>query len=366
MPLDIEQFWKDDELAHKDNCFAPAPQVALGIRMSDECVFAELGEEGNPWDRTPRERRLDLNRRYNDKAEKIVGRRLLRETLPPEDAALPYVKRIGEVFGGEYLMHNHTEWLTESIPDAAALEKTLDRVETMDLREFMLPANWEAEKKRVFETYGTRPWSHHGIRGPVTLACSLMGTTNFLYFLMDEDELVDRFADCIADVTIRMTEIMDAEAGKKPGEARGFSFADDNCCLLTPDLYERFGYPILKKVFDHFCPDPADWRYQHSDSDMAHILPYLGAVHLHGVNFGPNVLVPEIRKYLPRARIDGCIAPFSFMRNDREALTRETLRDIADGFEYGGVNITTAGSINNGSSLESMRFMMELIQNNRR
>ena len=51
LDLDIAQFWKDDELAHKDNCFSPdAPQAALGIRMSNECVYAELGEEGHPWD----------------------------------------------------------------------------------------------------------------------------------------------------------------------------------------------------------------------------------------------------------------------------------------------------------------------------
>ena len=59
LDLDIEQFWKDDELAHKENCFSKeAPQVALGIRMSDECVFAELGEEGQPWGHTPLERRI--------------------------------------------------------------------------------------------------------------------------------------------------------------------------------------------------------------------------------------------------------------------------------------------------------------------
>ena len=49
LDLDIDQFWRDEENAHKDNCFSlDAKQVALGIRMSDECVFAELGEEGKP------------------------------------------------------------------------------------------------------------------------------------------------------------------------------------------------------------------------------------------------------------------------------------------------------------------------------
>ena len=90
LPVDLEQFWKDDETAHKENCFfKDAPQVALGIRMSDECVFAELGEEGDPWGHTPRERRIELNKRYNDKAEKIVGKRLLREDYPTEDENFP-------------------------------------------------------------------------------------------------------------------------------------------------------------------------------------------------------------------------------------------------------------------------------------
>ena len=50
LDLDIEKFWEDEDNSHEDNCFAKSnPQVALGIRMSDECVYAELGEEGKPW-----------------------------------------------------------------------------------------------------------------------------------------------------------------------------------------------------------------------------------------------------------------------------------------------------------------------------
>lgn len=360
--LDTEAFWREDALAHRDNCFARASQVALGIRMSDECVFAELGEEGNPWEPTPRQRRLELNKRYNDKAEKLVGCRLLSETLPPEDSFYPQVKRIGEVFGGEYVYENHTEWLTQSVDDPEALAALLDRVEKMDIRAFMLPDNWESEKKRIYETYGTRPPLMRHIRGPVTLACSIFGTENLIYLGYDDPELYARFSRVITDVTLKMAAVMDEEAGVTPETQRGFSFADDNCCLLTPELYRAFGYPVLKKVFSVYSPDPQDSRYQHSDSAMGHLLPILGELDLNGVNFGPTVMVPEIRKYLPHARIDGCIAPFTFMHNDPAKITEETLRDIRYGFEYGGVNIATAGSINNGSSLESMRLMMSLIQ----
>ncbi|HOQ07881.1 MAG TPA: uroporphyrinogen decarboxylase family protein [Clostridiales bacterium] len=364
LDVDLEQFWKDDELAHKDNCFSPdAPQVALGIRMSEECVFAELGEEGNPWGYTPRERRLELNKRYNDKAEKIVGMRLLPETLPEPDAEFPYVKRIGEVFEGKYIHNGVAEWLEGSVSTPQELEKLLDRVEKLDLREFMLPPDWESEKKRIYEKYGIKPPLLRHIRGPVTLATSIYGAENLIFLILDEPDLAKRFSDVICKVIIDMATIMDEEAGydetNRPG---GFSFADDNCCLLSPEMYEFFGYPILKAVFDKFSPNPEDMRYQHSDSDMGHLLPILGRLNLTGCNFGPKVLVDEIRKYMPKTRIDGCLSPMTFMRNDIEAIIDEVRRDCEMAKGSRGLNLSTAGSINNGSLLTSMRAVMYAIQ----
>jgi len=366
MKMDLAAFWAEDARAHEKNCFAEARQTALGIRMSGECVYDELGEKGDPWLPEKYERAKDLYKRYNDKAEQIVGVRLLDENILPPDAHFPYVKRIGEVFGGKYIIQHATEWLDKCIEDEKQLEKTLDRVEKMDFREFMLPDNWESEKKRIYEKYGRKPPLCRHIRGPVTLACSLMGTQDFLYFLIDEDELAQRFSAAITRAALEMGRVMDEEAGVDAKSEPGFSFADDNCCLLSPELYEKFGYPVLRDVFAHYSPGKDDKRYQHSDSAMGHLLPILGRLDLNGVNFGPTVLVPEIRKYLPNARIDGCIDPMAFMRNELDVLRAQVEREIEADRIYGGVNISTAGSINNGSSLESLRYIMEVIWENRR
>ncbi len=363
--VDLDRFWKDDELAHKDNCFSPdAPQVALGIRMSDECVFAELGEEGEPWGYTPRERRIELNKRYNDKAEKIVGKRLLREDFPEPDEEFPPIRQIGEVFEGKYTYYEHTTWLLSSCSTPKELEKLLDRVEKLDLREFILPPNWESEKKRIYEKYGKKPGLWRSVRGPVTLATSIYGAENLIYLIMDEPDLAARFSQVISDVIFGMAAIMDEEAGYEPGKAPGgFSFNDDNCCLLTPEMYEFFAYPILKRIFDHFSPNPEDIRYQHSDSDMKHLLPILGKLNLTGCNFGPTVLVEDIRKYMPKTRIDGCLAPFTFMSNDEKKIIEEVRRDCEMAKATRGLNLYTAGSINNGTLLTSMRAVMYAIQN---
>ncbi len=366
LPLDIERFWQEDEIAHRDNCFSPeATQVALGIRMSPECVYTELGEPGKPWLQEEPARARELFRRYNDKAEQIVGIRLLDENFPAPDQVYPPYRRIGEWFAGRYIHNENSEWLESDIKTPQELEKMLDRLERTDLREFMLPPGWEAEKRRIHEQYGTQPPGVRHIRGPVTLAMSIFGVESFIFLCLDEPELAQRFGAAIADATIRMAEIADQEAGLSPEDApHGFSFADDNCCLLTPELYEMFGYPILKQVFARFSPDPDDMRYQHSDSAMEHLLPILARLDLNGVNFGPTVMADEIRQHMPRARIDGCIAPFTFMRNEMENLIAEVRRDCDNIRKTGtrGLNISTAGSINDGSSLESMRVIMAAIQ----
>jgi len=118
----------------------------------------------------------------------------------------------------------------------------------------------------------------------------------------------------------------------------------------------------LKGMFDRYSRIAADCRYQHSDSAMGHVLPLLGTLDLTRVNFGPTVTVAEIRKHLPRAVIDGALAPFTYSRNEEEDMVLEFLRDVDMAREKRGLNFATAGSINNGTQLTSMRLLMAAVQ----
>jgi uroporphyrinogen decarboxylase len=95
---------------------------------------------------------------------------------------------------------------------------------------------------------------------------------------------------------------------------------------------------------------------------MGHLLPILARLNLTGCNFGPTLTVNQIRQYMPRTRIDGQLAPFTFMSNNEEAILKEVKRDCEMAKEHKGLNISTAGSINNGSLLTSMRTVMHGIQ----
>jgi uroporphyrinogen decarboxylase len=343
-PVDLERFWADQAVAIADPFGPHIPQVPLGIRMSHECVFAELGIPETPahWYRLVHDGawRAELCRAYNDKAEKIVGRRLLDETVPPPPPDPP-PKQLHDIFEAKNVWQNESYWLQQSAHNEDELQRLLDRVDKRldNLADFLVPA----------------PKAYRFQRGPVTFATSIYGAENLLYLILDNPDLAGRFRDTILRAMLEMARVTHTEP-------RGFQFNDDNCYLLTPEMYEFFAFPILKTIFDKYAPAPRHRRYQHSDSAMGHLLPILARLNFTGVNFGPTLTVAEIRRHMPRTVIDGQLAPFTFSRNEEEKIVAEFLRDFEQAREQRGLVFTTAGSVNNGSRLTGLRLIMAAIQ----
>ena len=377
-PLDIPRFLADNEEAKKQNCFNPkAAQIAFGVQMELDCIYDEIGvNDGlHPWAPRPPELMRKYLRLYNDRAEEIIGCRIMNENFPSLRTYFPYLKRIGEIFEGTYKMEGYAEWLypgekLRSHPAPLDVEAMLDRVEKLDLYSFVIPENWEKECRRVFDEHGIKPepgfLEGRQVRGPVTAATSVMNSEDFIMLYYDAPELFERFGSVMANVMVSYVKVIDKACGyTEENRIHGFRFNDDNCCLLTPEMYENFGYPVLKKVFDYCSPDENDFRYQHSDSDMAHLIPILARFDLTGVNFGPNVLVEMIRPYMPKTRIDGCISPLVIQRNDEIELVRQVKRDCQTAIKnnWRGLNIAAAGLTTYGSRLSSLRVMMQAIQN---
>jgi len=362
-PVDLEKFWADQETAQKAPFGEYIPQVPFGAILTGECVFDELGVPEDHWRYYHDEEwRLSLNKAYNDKSEKIVGKRLLPENPIDKNLQYPPIKGLHDIFEAKNEWHDQSWWLQQSARTPDELEALLDRVEQRDIREFILPENWEKEKKRLMGM-GIRCPLYRSQRGPVTFATSIYGTENLIMLILENPDLAARFRDAILNTMLEIARVLDEEAGYTVKDApHGFWFADDNCCLLTPEMYEFFGYPILKGVFERYCPDPKDIRYQHSDSDMAHLLPILAKTGMNSVNFGPNVMITEIRKHMPKAVIRGQLAPFTYSRNESVNIVLEFLRDFAMVRDSRGLIFDTAGSINNGTRLTSMRLVMAAIQ----
>jgi uroporphyrinogen decarboxylase len=365
-PVDVERFWADQESAKADPFGKDIPQPPLGAVCNWECAFDELGIEQD-WQRYENDPdwAVGLNIRYNDISEKIVGRRLLSETRPDPSLRWPKVKGLHDVFEGRYVWEGGKAgswWLMQAAKTPDELRALLDRVDARDIRSTILPENWQAEKARL-TALGAKPPLYRHQRGPCTFACSIYGAENMIFLCLDEPDLAERFSRTVLRVMLDIARVQDEEAGYTSRSApHGFSFADDNCCLFNREMYELFGLPVLRGMFDRYSPNAADRRFQHSDSAMGHLLPLLSRVDLTGTNFGPTLTVAEIRRHLGRAVIDGQLAPFTFCRNEEANMVAEFLRDFDQARESRGLCFATAGSINNGSRLTGMRLLMAAIQ----
>jgi len=363
-PVDLEQFWQDQALAIADPFGMAIPQVALGIGMGDECVFDELGVPEDYWryQVADPEWRLALNKEYNEKALRIVGRRMLSESVTNPAFCYPPIGGLHDVFEAKNIWEGASWWLQQSAHTEDELAALLDRVDSREIRRCILPENWEEEKARLL-SLGVMPPLYRHQRGPVTFATSIFGVENLIFLLHDNPSLTLRFSETILRVMLEIARILDEESGYSPETApHGFSFADDNCCLLTPEMYEMFAYPILEGMFARYSPNAGDGRFQHSDSAMGHLLSLLGRLCLTGVNFGPTLTVSEIRAHLPHAIIYGQLAPFTFSRNEEAKIVAECLRDFDMASEQRGLVFSTAGSVNNGSRLTGLRLIMAAIQ----
>jgi uroporphyrinogen decarboxylase len=360
--VDLERFWADNDAAIRAPFSPGIPQFPMGIAMGYEAIFSELG---HPFNLRRLEEDYEFVRSaawaYNDKAERIVGRRLLDETAYDPSRRFPKVKPLEEIFGCRNVWESESWWALPAAGTPQELEKLLDRVEQLDLEAEMFPPDWEAACRRIYEQHGLRPFLKLDLRGPVTLATSVYGVENLIYLLTDAPPLALRFRDVIQQATIEYYRVC-RRVSDPLRMTPGFSFRDDNCQMLTPDMYEQFGLPILQAVFAEFAPGPDDRRYQHSDSDMGRLLDPLSRSGLNVVNFGPKVRFERIRRHLPRAVVHGTLAPFTFMRNDEAAIIAEVRRDMDEARPTLGLVIDTAGSINDGSLLSSMRIVMWTIQ----
>lgn len=363
-PLDVKRFWADQETALNDPWAKDCPQTPLGMLMSRECLFAELGAPED-WHKLIHDEDYVLNlvKSYNDLAQQIVGRRILSENRKNPRHQMPAPKGLHDVFEAKNIWKEQSYWLEQSASTEDELKALLDRVEKRleNLRAFMLPPEWEQAKAKVLAAGGVMPL-YRSQRGPVTFAMSVFGLENLIFLIIENPDLAGRFRDLIIRAILGLARVLDEEAGATARERRGWYWCDDNSAMLTEEMYEFFGYPILKAVFEQYSPNPGDMRGQHSDSDMGHLLPILGRLKLTTVNFGPNIMVADIRRRLPGAVIHGQLAPFTLSRNEEINIVAEFLRDHEMAVQSKGLVFATAGSINNGSRLTSMRLIMAAIQ----
>jgi len=113
---------------------------------------------------------------------------------------------------------------------------------------------YEHMKKRQSEGYTYRglPLASVGLGGmgtdgPLTVACNLRGTTEFMTDLADDPEYAHELLDFITTATIARIKTYRAMVGQ-PEQSGDFWFADDSLQLVSTRMYEEMILPMHRRL----------------------------------------------------------------------------------------------------------------------
>lgn len=351
--LDVLEFWKENE-----KCFAPfsteKPRVPISFWLDDHFLLEEMSITSASRYYNNQEYRLEINKKCNDRVEKVIGRRFYSETegmkLSPN--------RFEVIMGAHWqITDNGTPWLESTVEDINDVKKIIDKAEKLDMKKAAFPDGWKEEKDEYEKSSGHKVrLGGSGSRGPATMATSILGTTNTCMFIMDEPEVMKAFFTVLADKLVEYHHALMEDTGNNC--RNGYSLADDNCYLFPPAQYEAFCAPVLEKLFREFAPEPHHARHQHSDSSMGHLMGILNALGVNQVNLGPDIHPLDIRKAMPKAVIYGQIPPFTLRNGSAEDIINTVRRDIESVGQDGGLVECPAGSVSGGTPLENLKLYM--------
>lgn len=349
--LDVEAFWQEDELC-KDFT-TRKPRCALSFSPDDHWLFEFLEVPSTVRYYHETEYRDALHREANAITRTHVGRAFF-----DEDTWEHAPKRIENLFGSEFRYEEHgTPWLQPATNDPEEFGRILDRAEATDLREWALPGPYleEWEKRRL----EGKPLSRLGTgsRGPATIMTSVLTAEDVFFWMEDHPALMKRFSEVLTVKMIELNRVLRQFSGN---DQTGWWITDDNCALFNRELYREYCYPVLHDVLEAFAPGSAA-RYQHSDSNMEHLLDYQYALGIRSVNYGPEIDVRNIRLKMPGAMINGHTPPFLLRNASPGQIEQRVISDFEKAGEGGGLTVTTAGSLAAGTGVGRMRWMMQCV-----
>ena len=350
--LDVQAFWEENErcqafTAHKPRCSA-------SFSPDDHWLFDFVAAPSTVRYYDDKGYRDGLHRQANAITAQYVGRAFF-----DEDTFQNSPKRIENLFGCEFAYREgSTPWLVHVTEDPDEFARILDRAEATDLRSWALPdpflGEWDERKKegRSLALLGA------GSRGPATIMTSVLKPETVFFWIFDYPDLMRRFRDILAAKMVELNRILRQFSGN--GE-EGWWITDDNSALFNVALYREYCYPVLEKVLAAMAPGKA-LRYQHSDSDMGHLMEMQYALGMRSVNYGPNIDAGLIRRTMPEALINGQIPPFLLRNGSPAEIERQVIADFRKAGATGGLNVTTAGSLAAGTGVGRMRWLMQAVQ----
>ena len=344
--IDMKEFWEINK-----NC-SPfkegSPRVPVNVSLDGDwiCDFLKLDNALYYSD-------FDYQQEHRLRCSEITKKEIAYTIHPSVDFG---VVMDSSIYGGRVNYEsNATPTLKPAINDPEEIDAFVEKVYSSNILEQGLVPKYLEWREKISSKYGIKLTYGGGIKGCATMLGQICGITNFLTWIATDPEQIQKLIACWLDTSIRYINAMriatDFSANKK-----GFSFASDVAGMLSPRMYRDFIMEAEKKIYDLYSPNPKDARFYHADSHMLHHLDTLKDMGVNQVNIDPYIEPKQILEKMPDVIIFGQIPPLKILLSGTpEEVISYAKRDIEQSGKQ--LVLTTAGSINPGTSFENLKAM---------
>lgn len=214
-------------------------------------------------------------------------------------------------------------------PTVAKHPFKLDTFEVPDdfLSRERIPILLEAVKAVKSKVGDDIPVTAH-FQGPMTLACHLVGSQNFLLDLLEDKENCQTLLNTLVDhVCVKMANALDSAGADVLMTPDPLASSD----IISPTMFAEFVRPCYQKMFQQIdCP-----VVLHICGNSKPILPLLKGIGAAGFSFDVRVNVSEAKEILgaEMSLIGNISATETLLKGTAEVVRRECQEAIRDGID---------------------------------
>ena len=170
----------------------------------------------------------------------------------------------------------------------------------------------------------------NGTDGPVTVACNLMGTAEFLTEMLADPEWADELLNYITEATIYRRKAQLRKYGLSES-TENFGIADDSCALISTPMYEERILPLHRRLFDELGVSGTERSIHLCGDSTRHFLAIKEKLGVDQFDTGYPVDFAGMQKVLgPDVRMNGGPNVSLLLGGTPEAVVSETKRILGE------------------------------------
>ena len=197
-------------------------------------------------------------------------------------------------------------------------------------------------------------------RGPLNIACYLMGTIEFLTMLMLEPEKAERL---IKKITLFLKQWIDLQRQTFPS-IDGIFLLDDIIGFLGEREFRTFGLPVFKELFT----TDVSVRFLHNDAPCRVSAPFLPEMGVNLLNMGFDITLNELKTLTGnQVALLGNIPPRDVLASGSPQEVKRVTTELIDSLQdRSKIILSCGGGMPPGVESKNITAFMEAVRGDER